>query len=372
MFSNWGLNTEIGANTVQAYLVTLAAGIGVGIVIFGVARIIAGRLQGLNRERNLAIFLFAKALGAIKATLASLAVIVLLAQRLEWPDATLTWLQSSFVFFLALQVMISVNRALSGWGNRFSQEDLAEHGSRQTTMRMILFFGRLFVFTIGTLVVIDNFPGVEITALVASLGIGGIAVALALQNILSDIFASLTITLDKPFVLGDFIIVGDHLGAVENIGLKTTRIRSLSGEQLVFSNNDLLTSRIRNFKRMEERRVAFAIQVTYDTPVEKLKNVPPKIKEIIEALEHTRFDRAHFKAHGSHSLDFEIVYYIQGPDYNRYMDRQQAINLGIHEFFLAEGIEFAFPTQTLYLKNENKASGTTLSKTVTEANESSD
>lgn len=353
LMKDWGLESELWGNTVLEYAVALGATLVLALVIWGALRLVAWRLPRINRERNLAVFLLGKALQRSSLVLILLAAGALAFQRLQWADNAYPWLQTVFVMALTLQILLWANRAITAWSLRFRTEDIAQYGAHHTTMKMLLFFGRLFLFTLGGLVIIDNLPGVEITALVASLGIGGIAVALALQNILSDIFASLTITLDKPFVLGDFIIVGDHLGVVENIGLKTTRIRSLSGEQLVFSNNDLLTSRIRNFKRMQERRVAFALQVTYDTPVDKLKQIPPKVKSIIEALEDTRFDRAHFKAHGSHSLDFEIVYYIHGPDYNLYMDRQQAINLAIHEFFTAQGIEFAFPTQTLYLKNDD-------------------
>jgi small-conductance mechanosensitive channel len=144
--------------------------------------------------------------------------------------------------------------------------------------------------------------------LIASLGVGSIAVALAVQNILADLFASLSIALDQPFVIGDFIIVDDYLGTVENIGLKTTRVRSLSGEQLIFANNDLLNSRIRNYKRMGERRVVFSFCVTYQTPYAKLRMIPELIQNIIEANPDTRFDRAHFRAFGDSALNFEVVY----------------------------------------------------------------
>jgi len=197
--------------------------------------------------------------------------------------------------------------------------------------------------------------GVDITALIAGLGIGGIAVALALQNVLGDLFASLSIVLDKPFVIGDFIIVDDLLGTVEHIGLKTTRVRSLFGEQLVFSNSDLLNSRIRNYKRMHERRIVFSLGVTYQTPYEKLAAIPDIIREIIELQEQVRFDRAHFKEYGDFALEFEIVYYMLVPDYNAYMDTQQAINLALYERFEKEGISFAYPTQTLYVSAEQRA-----------------
>jgi small-conductance mechanosensitive channel len=155
--------------------------------------------------------------------------------------------------------------------------------------------------------------------------------------------------LDRPFVIGDFIIVGEHLGTVEHIGIKTTRVRSLSGEQLVFSNADLLASRIRNYKRMFERRVVFSIGVVYQTPYEKLKKIPALIQEIIEGQEQVRFDRAHFREYAPYSLDFEIVYWVKDPDYNIYMNIQQAINLAIFQQFEKEGIEFAYPTQSLYI-----------------------
>ena len=185
--------------------------------------------------------------------------------------------------------------------------------------------------------------------MVAGLGVGGIAVALATQNILGDLFASLSIVLDKPFVIGDFLIVGDFMGSVEYVGLKTTRLRSLSGEQLVFSNTDLLGSRIRNYGRMYERRVVFKLGVTYQTPREKLSRIPAIIREAIETQDNSRFDRSHFQAYGDFSLNFESVYYIGSPDYNLYMDVQQAVNLRIHERFEEESIEFAYPTQTLFV-----------------------
>jgi small-conductance mechanosensitive channel len=206
--------------------------------------------------------------------------------------------------------------------------------------------GAIWAFVV--LLTLDNL-GIDITALVAGLGIGGIAVALAVQNIFGDLFASLSITLDRPFVVGDFLIVGDVLGTVETIGIKSTRLRSLSGEQIVMPNADLLGSRVRNYGRMLERRVVFATSVTYETPLEKLERIPKLIREIIEAQADARFDRSHFAKHGAASLDFETVYYVLSPDYNRYMDLQQAINLRLHRQFASLGIEFAYPTQKLFL-----------------------
>ncbi len=188
----------------------------------------------------------------------------------------------------------------------------------------------------------------EIKPLLASLGISGIAVALALQNILGDLFASITILLDKPFVVGDSIVIGDFNGTIEKIGVKSTRLRSVSGEEIIIGNQDLVSSRVRNFKRMRERRQIFTVGITYDTPRAKIERVPLMLKEIITSIPETRYDRAHFKNLGTSSLDFEVVYFVEKPDYHTLMDVQQKINLAILDRFDAEEIDFAFPTQTVH------------------------
>jgi small-conductance mechanosensitive channel len=209
------------------------------------------------------------------------------------------------------------------------------------------------IWAVVLLLVLDNIPGVQVTALIASLGITGIAVGLAVQNILGDLFASLSIALDKPFVIGDFINVGEFSGTVEHVGLKSTRVRSLSGEQLVFGNNDLLSSRIRNYKRMANRRVPFLLSVTYQTPYEKLVQIPTIVQEVIESVdsEIVTFDRAHFKEYGEYAIRFEAVYLLTTADFRHYMDIQQAVNLGIYQRFAEAGIEFAFPTQSVIIEN---------------------
>jgi small-conductance mechanosensitive channel len=237
------------------------------------------------------------------------------------------------------------------------EEELKENRAAVAAMDVLSFVARVVIWSIVVLLILDNL-GINITALVAGLGVGGIAVALAAQNILGDLFASLSIVLDKPFVVGDFLIIGEHLGSVEKVGIKTTRLRSLSGEQLVFSNNDLLGSRIRNYGRMFERRVVFSLGVTYQTSADQLKRIPSIIREAVEAQEEVRFDRAHFQKYGDFALVFEVVYYVLSPEYNKYMDIQQAINLQIFEQFEREGIEFAYPTQTLYLNRSDSTPDT--------------
>ncbi len=215
-------------------------------------------------------------------------------------------------------------------------------------MNALAFMSKVAAWVVVLLLVLGNL-GVDITGLLTGVGIGGIAIALAVQKILSDLFASLTIVLDKPFVLGDFLIVDDLMGTVEHIGLKSTRLTSISGEQLVFSNTDLLSSRIRNYGRMQERRAVFTIGVTYDTPRDKLRKLPELLQKAVESQEKTRFDRSHLKTFGDFSINFETVYYIGDSAYKTYMDIQQAVNLAVHRMFEDEGIEFAFPTQTVHL-----------------------
>ncbi|MDH7513781.1 MAG: mechanosensitive ion channel family protein [Clostridiales bacterium] len=245
---------------------------------------------------------------------------------------------------------------------RYQQRKKAEEDTASLmTFAALGFILRLVLWSIVAILALDNL-GVQVTALVAGLGVGGIAIALAVQNILGDLFASMSIVLDKPFVIGDFIIVDNLTGTVEHIGLKTTRLRSLNGEQLVFANSDLLKSRIKNYQRMEERRVVFTMGVVYQTPAEKLAAIPHLIQDIIESQELARFDRSHFKEFGDFALVFESVYFLKTPDYGAYMDTQQAINLAIFNRFQKEGIEFAYPTQTIFVDREDGLPGLPRSK----------
>ncbi|MBC7220279.1 mechanosensitive ion channel family protein [Candidatus Bipolaricaulota bacterium] len=248
-----------------------------------------------------------------------------------------------------LQVASWASRFITFWVTREARHKLEEKdAAAATTLNAVGFMAKLVLWTLVLLLALQNM-GVDVTALITGLGIGGIAVALALQNVLGDLFASIAIVVDKPFLVGDFIIVGDMLGTVERIGLKTTRIRSLTGEQIVIGNAELLRQRIRNFKRMRERRVVFSFGVVYNTPPELLEQIPKTVREIIAGLPNTRFDRAHFKQFGDFALTFEVVYWMLVPDYNAYMDTQQAINLELKRRFAQMGIAFAYPTQVVFL-----------------------
>jgi small-conductance mechanosensitive channel len=216
----------------------------------------------------------------------------------------------------------------------------------------VLFMSGLFkgvLWGIALIMVLGNL-GVDVTSLIAGLGIGGIAIAFALQNILSDLFSSFVIHFDKPFVIGDFIIVGEHMGTVERIGIKTTRIRALQGEEIVISNQELTSARVQNFKKMEERRIVFHLGVTYDTDPKVMEQIPDMVKSAIDPIEGTRFDRCHFQTFADSALVFETVYYVASGDYAQYMDIQQNINMDILKSFNDEGIDFAFPTQTIHIE----------------------
>ncbi len=267
---------------------------------------------------------------------------------LALPAAAARAMNTFIAVALIGQLAVWANRGIALWLQHYLAEKRERDAAGATTLSVLGFIARVALWSVTLLLILDNL-GINITALLTGLGIGGVAVALAVQNILGDVFASLSIALDKPFVIGDFIVVGEHLGTVEYIGLKTTRIRSLSGEQIVFANSELLRRVVRNYKRMYERRVLFTFGVIYQTPYEKLVRIPALVREIIEAQPKTRFDRAHFKAFGDSSLDFEVVYYVRDPDYNLYMDIQQAINLALFRRFAEEGVEFAYPTRTLYV-----------------------
>ncbi len=249
-----------------------------------------------------------------------------------------------------IQVALWADAGLHGWLNRYRRH-AADDPARATSAAAIGFIARIALWSVILLMILDNL-GFNITTLVASLGIGGIAVALAVQNILGDLFASLSIVLDKPFVIGDFIMVDGVVGTVEYVGLKTTRVRSLGGEQIVFSNADLLNSRIHNMRRMQTRRAVFTLGVTYDTPEPVLREIPSIIERIIGEQENVSFDRAHFSAFNASSLDFEAVYIINTADYRAYMDVKQEIYFRLVKAFNERGIEFAFPTQTLHVVND--------------------
>lgn len=221
---------------------------------------------------------------------------------------------------------------------------------KEAIIKLIGQLTKASLWIVGALLILSNF-GIDVTSLIAGLGIGGIAIALALQSVLGDMFASFSIFVDKPFKVGDFIAISPtEKGTVEKVGVKTSRLRTLQGQQIVISNKKLTDSSVENFRRMEKRRSTFVFGVTYDTPLEKLKEIPDMITEIVKSTENAKLDRVHFKALNASSLDFEVVFTMQVPGYADFMDAQQKINFEIMEKFEEEKIEFAYPTQTLFVK----------------------
>lgn len=346
------LDTVILGRSLELWAIGLGTAVGLWIVLVALKRLVSSRLSALaERTHNTVDDLVAQMLRRTRP-----GILLLLS---GWPAIHMldagTRVRS--VAHVITVLILTIQAAI--WGRiaidyfllgRAGAQRRIDPGSA-STMGGVATLARVALWIILLIIAFDNL-GINVTTLVAGLGIGGIAVALALQNILGDLFASLSIATDKPFVVGDLIKVGELQGTVENVGLKTTRVRSITGEQLVFSNTDLLNSRIHNFKRMTERRIVFTIGVTYDTSHERLSKTPAIIEEIIRANTDARFERAHFVRYDDSSLTFEIVYYVLSPEYNRYMDIHQRINLAIFQRFETEGIEFAYPTQTLYLRRE--------------------
>lgn len=221
--------------------------------------------------------------------------------------------------------------------------------TKEKQAKGLLIILNVTIWIVGIVSLISNL-GYDVTTLIAGMGIGGIAIALAAQTILGDLFSYFVIFFDRPFEIGDFIIVEDKSGTIEYVGIKTTRIRTLNGEQLVCSNTYLTNARVHNYKRMQERRIVFKLGLVYQTTHEQLKKIPEIVKSIIDNVENVRFDRGHFSGFGDFSLDFEFVYYVENPDFTFYMNKQQEIYLAIVAAFEKEKLDFAYPTQTLFIE----------------------
>jgi len=273
---------------------------------------------------------------------------------LDLPERWLGRVSSLWFAVVALQVGLWANRALALALERYFHRHGSKNSLQRSALATLSLWGvKVLLWVVVVLAMLSNI-GVNITAFVASLGVGGIAVALAVQNIPADVFASLSIAVDKPFEVGDFIVVGSLSGTVEHVGLKTTRIRSLGGEQIVMANAEMIGSTIQNYKRLQERRIVFGLRLTYDTSIEQVKEVPKRIEQIIRVQKNARFDRAHFKNLGESALEFEAVYIVLDPSYNVYMDVQQAINLDIMEAFADLQVDFALPSRTVHLASVPK------------------
>ena len=342
-------------NTLQDWMMAIGVAIGGTIAMYVVRTFALRRMHELSRRTAGKLDDFVTKMLAKTYLVFLLAIGIYLGSMfLVLPDNYRLIVSRIAVAALILQLGIWGDSGLRAWRAQFMSAN--DDGARKASSTIMFFMMRLVVWTVAFLMMLDNF-GFNITTLVASLGIGGIAVALATQNILGDLFASLSIMLDKPFEIGDFIIVGDALGAVEYIGLKTTRLRGLGGEQIVFSNSDLLKSRIHNHKRMQSRRVAFILRVAYGASDAQMTRIPELVRAIVTARGDVDFERAHFFRYGEWSLDFEIVYHFKSPDYILHMDAQQAILLGIYRAFERERIQFAHPLSVIRVAEPTDPAG---------------
>lgn len=346
------LEQEYFGNTVQAYLI-VSGSILLGILLvtafkrFVLKRIRAAVAKTDNSYDDFVVDHVSK----FVVPMVYFTIVYAGLKTLIWPERLANILEVIFVVVLtyyAIRLVSSV--ILMVLRSYIRRQEGGEEKVKQ--MGGIILIVNIVIWVTGLVFMFGNL-GYDVTAIIAGMGIGGIAVALAAQNIIGDLFNYFVIFFDRPFEVGDFLVVGDKNGVVEKIGVKTTRIATLSGEQLVFSNSDLTGSRIHNYKKMQRRRIVFGVGVTYETPVEEVRGIPAILKQIVESQDQVTFDRAHFKGFGDSSLDFEIVYFVENAAFNTYMDIQQEINLQIYQQFGDRNISIAFPTRTLYLRNEN-------------------
>ncbi|MBU2523193.1 MAG: mechanosensitive ion channel family protein [Nanoarchaeota archaeon] len=347
-FSSLGLN-----NTPREYLVALGifAAIIIALKLFGIY--LLNTLDRITRKT--------------KTNIDDMAVSF--TKRIGWPfyvyiafyisAKTLSlpaYLDKGFYYILVLligyYIVVGLNKSIDLLAKKEMDMRQKLKQNKSSMIQVIATISKAFVWIIAILMVLSNL-GIEITPLIASLGIGGIAIALALQSVLGDLFGAFSIFYDKPFEEGDFIVIGDDFGTVEHIGIKTTRVRTLQGEELVISNSEMTSSRVHNYKKMQKRRIAFKFGVEYGTDTLKLKRINQLIKDIFKKIELADLDRVHFKEFGDFSLIYEVVYYLKTGDYNKYMDTQQDINFAIKTAFEKEKISMAFPTQTVHIKKGN-------------------
>lgn len=346
------LNDSIFGNTVLSYLTLLAIFIGGMVVVYVFKKYILSRLKKWAATTETTFDdLLVNTIDKFFVPVIYFGILYIALHTMLLSSRFQRGLDIAAVVLITVLVV----RALTAAVNLGLQSYLNNSGNETGDARQLKGMRGLInvaIWVLALVFMLDNL-GVKISAVVAGLGIGGIAVALAAQAVLGDMFSYFVIFFDKPFEIGDFIVIGDKMGVVEYIGIKTTRLRALGGEQLVFSNTDLTNSRVHNFKKMERRRIVFKLGVVYQTTSAKLKLIPKTIQTIIENQEGSTFDRGHFASFGDFSLNFEFVYYVTGADYTAYMDIQQAINLAVFDTFEKEGIEFAYPTQTLIVNKGN-------------------
>lgn len=341
---------QIAGNPLQTYLWLLLIIVGVFLLFRIVISFVLARLEKIAKKTkndfdDLVIEIVKKSKWPVFLAI----ILVAVPQYLKLSDVIKSGARYLLIIVLVLYAVKAVNIIIDYAFNKFQtrRKDTLDPHYFSVIKKGI----NILIWVMAGILILSNL-GINVTSLVAGLGIGGIAIALALQNILSDLFSSLSIYFDKPFKIGDFITVGDKKGTVQSIGIKTTRLLSVKGEEIVMSNSKLTNADVQNFGKMKKRRITFSVGVAYETPQSKLKKIPTTIRKIIKSAKNCEIDRVHFKTFGDFSLNYEVVYYVNSKDYKEYMDDQQKINLDLKAAFEKDGIEFAYPTSTVYLKKE--------------------
>ncbi|MFC1616440.1 mechanosensitive ion channel family protein [Patescibacteria group bacterium] len=344
---------ELGPNTVQDYLIAVGLFIVLYICFKIIRHVILKRIKAVaERTKSNLDDILIKLIEKIPNFIYLIVAIYFPLKFLTTHEGFDRVIDGIFVIAIIYE-LIQIAQELVEFGINLYMNRHGKNGKQAThTFGGLRLMIKMVLWSVGLLLILSNL-GFDISTLIASLGIGGIAIALALQNILSDIFSSFSIYFDKPFEIGDNIIVGEHQGTVKEIGLKTTRLKALKGEELVISNQELTSARIQNFKKIEKRRVVFNIGITYDTESEKLKRVNDIVKKAINSQELADFDRSHFVEFGEYSLNFEIVYFVNSREHPDYVRTQEAINFEIFDAFKKEGIEMAYPSHRVFFENLN-------------------
>ncbi len=352
------LTLNLFGNTVYDYLVSLGIFILTWIAIFAIKNILLIQLKKIAKKTKTTLDdKIIEYIQGVSIVFYFIWSIYVSTSFLILPKIVQTVIYYSLLLTIGYYITKLINKIVEYFfgkmeneqTKKFQESDFSQLHLMRDIVKTVIWFLTILIF-------LSNL-GFDITTMIAGLGIGGIAIAFALQSILTDIFASFSIYFDKPFKKGDFIVVGNESGNIKKIGLKTTRMESLAGEEIIISNKMLVDSNIHNYKKMNYRRSIFSIGVDYDTPVEKLEKIPGYIKDIIDSVKKdgkhmAKTERIHFKSFGDFALMYEIMYTINSSDYNVYMDIQQDINLGIVRKFKKEKIKMAYPTQTVYIKRE--------------------
>ena len=343
-------DTVIFDNTVQQWGLAIGVFVLVFILLQIFKRLISRRLDEYTKSTHTYLDdIFASIVKHTKTFFILVMALWAGSLFLDLPPEVRTVRHVVVIIAFLFQIGLWSNGVINHWIDTRVEEQPGDK-DLATTLNAFGLIAKTVIWVILVLLMLDNLPGVDVSTLIASLGVVGIAVALAVQGILGDLFASISITLDKPFVIGDFITVGDYKGEVEDIGLKTTRLRSSTGEEIVFSNTDLLDSRIRNYRSLQRRRVLFTLSLTYQIPSDKLSQIPDIVRAVVETHTGTIFNHAYFKGLGDSALNFEVLYHIETKDFSVYREIVQSVNFDLVQRLEAEGIEFAYPTQTVYVE----------------------